>query len=83
MTPTQCRMARAATRLGVRNLARVAELGVDTVHRFERGDDRLRPETIAKMRAALEARGAEFIQAEDGAEGVVFRPPAANADPGS
>lgn len=68
MLPVQCKMARAALSLGVRELAAAAGVSPDTVARFERGDA-LKSATIAEIRAALEARGAVFI-ADNGAAGV-------------
>jgi transcriptional regulator with XRE-family HTH domain len=38
LLPVQCRMARAALGLGVRELAAAAKVSIDTVARFERGD---------------------------------------------
>jgi transcriptional regulator with XRE-family HTH domain len=57
--PVQCRMARAALGLGVRDLAAAAKVSVDTVARFERGDE-LKERTIDALRHALEVAGAEF-----------------------
>ena len=37
--PIQCRMARAALGLGVRELAAAAKVSIDTVARFERGEE--------------------------------------------
>jgi transcriptional regulator with XRE-family HTH domain len=52
-------MARAALGLGVRDLAKKAEVSPDTVARLERGEQ-LKESTIAAIRAALEAGGVEF-----------------------
>jgi len=57
--PVQCRMARAALGLGVRELAAVAKVSTDTVARFERGDE-LKERTIEALQRALEAAGVEF-----------------------
>ena len=38
LIPVQCRMARAALDLGIRELARSAKVSIDTITRFERGD---------------------------------------------
>jgi transcriptional regulator with XRE-family HTH domain len=57
--PVQCRMARAALGLGVRELAAAAKVSIDTVARFERGDE-LKERTIDALRRALEAAGVEF-----------------------
>jgi transcriptional regulator with XRE-family HTH domain len=58
--PMQCKMARAATGWGVRDLARQAKISPDTVARFERGE-LLRNKTIQAIRNAFEAVGVEFI----------------------
>lgn len=65
----QCKMARTATGLGVRDLAAAAEISPNTITRFERGED-LRPSTIKAIRAVLEAAGVEFIAKNGGGEGV-------------
>jgi transcriptional regulator with XRE-family HTH domain len=65
MNADQCRMARAALKLTVRQLAEMADVSPDTVVRLEAGDE-LKPRTFAAVRAALEAAGVEF-KAEDGA----------------
>ncbi|MGF6859658.1 transcriptional regulator with XRE-family HTH domain [Rhodobacteraceae bacterium MBR-64] len=72
MNATQCKMARAATGLGVRDLAKLASVSPDTVARLERGED-LRPATVAAIRAALEAAGVDFIEENGGGPGVRLR----------
>jgi transcriptional regulator with XRE-family HTH domain len=62
-TPVQCRMARAALGWGVREIARKAKVSVDTVARFERGDD-LKERTIDALQRALEAAGVEFTNGD-------------------
>ena len=62
-------MARAATGLGVRDLAKAASVSPDTVARLERGGT-IRPATIDSIRAALEAAGVEFIAENGGGAGV-------------
>jgi len=61
--PVQCRMARAALGLGVRELASAAKVSVDTVARFERGDE-LKERTVEALQRALEAAGVEFINGD-------------------
>lgn len=73
MTPVQCRMARAATGLGVRDLAKAAGVSPDTIARLERGET-IRAATVAAIRAALEAAGVEFIAENGGGAGVRLRP---------
>jgi transcriptional regulator with XRE-family HTH domain len=61
--PMQCRMARAALGLGVRDLAAAAKVSIDTVARFERGDQ-LKERTIDALQRALEAAGVEFTNGD-------------------
>ena len=61
--PVQCRMARSALGLGVRELAAAAKVSVDTVSRFERGDE-LKERTIEALQRALEAAGVEFTNGD-------------------
>lgn len=65
----QCRMARAALGLGVRDLAAAAEVSPTTITRLERGEA-LFPRTVQSIRAALEAAGVEFIAENGGGPGV-------------
>ena len=51
--PMQCRMARAALGLGVRELAAAAKVSIDTVARFERGDQ-LKERTIDALQRTLD-----------------------------
>jgi transcriptional regulator with XRE-family HTH domain len=76
MTPTQCRMARAALEWRTADLARAANVGANTVNRFETGRD-ARISTVEKLRSALEAAGITFIAENGGGVGVRFREPAA------
>lgn len=69
MNGLQCKMARAATGLGVRDLAKLADVSPDTVARLERGEN-IRETTIAGIRQALEAAGVEFIPENGGGAGV-------------
>jgi len=62
-------MARVALGLGVRDLAKLADVSTDTIARFERGE-LLKDRTVAAMRAALEAAGVEFIPENGGGAGV-------------
>jgi transcriptional regulator with XRE-family HTH domain len=63
LLPVQCRMARAALGLGVRDLAAAAKVSIDTVARFERGDE-LKERTIDALQRALEAAGTEFTNGD-------------------
>jgi|SRR5450631_864136 transcriptional regulator with XRE-family HTH domain len=76
--PVQCRMARAALGMGVRDLAAAAKVASDTVARFERGDE-LKERTVEALRRALEEAGVEFING--GQPGVRLKQaPGANSD---
>ncbi|MFG1280598.1 helix-turn-helix domain-containing protein [Xanthobacter autotrophicus] len=57
-------MARAALNWSTQELAAKAGVGVNTVNRFEAGQD-ARVSSVDKMRAALEAAGVIFV-AENG-----------------
>lgn len=59
ITSTQCRMARAAVKLTVEDLARAAQVGRSTVIRFERGDMVL-PAIKAAIKSAFEQTGLHF-----------------------
>jgi transcriptional regulator with XRE-family HTH domain len=61
--PVQCRMARAALGLGVRELASAAKVSIDTVARFERGEE-LKERTVEALQRALEAAGVEFTNGD-------------------
>jgi transcriptional regulator with XRE-family HTH domain len=60
---TQCRMARAALRLGVRDLATMAKVATATVWRLEAGEP-LKPRTIEAIQHALEKAGVEFTNGD-------------------
>jgi hypothetical protein len=68
MTGQQCRMARAALSMGVRDLAKLAKVATGTVTRLEAGEE-LKPRTVEAIQHALERKGVEFI----GDEGVRVR----------
>ena len=72
MLASQCRMARAALQMGVRELAEAAQVSTNTVTRFEGGED-LKPRTVAAIRAALEAAGVIFIDQNGNGPGVRLR----------
>lgn len=72
ITSVQCRMARAALGIGVRDLAERAQLSTNTITRFERGES-LYPRTVEAIRTALEAAGVEFIPENGGGAGVRLR----------
>jgi len=77
MTPAQCRMARAALEIGVRELAERADVSTNTIVRLERGEA-LKPRTVAAIRAALEAAGVVFVEENGEGPGVRLRKGALN-----
>jgi len=72
LLPVQCKMARAALGLGVRELAATADVSPETVVRFE-GGETLRARTVSAIRGALESAGVEFIAENGGGPGVRLR----------
>jgi transcriptional regulator with XRE-family HTH domain len=68
MTGQQCRMARAALNMGVRDLAKLAKVATGTITRLEAGEE-LKPRTVEAVQHALERKGIEFI----GDEGLRVR----------
>jgi transcriptional regulator with XRE-family HTH domain len=68
-------MARAGLGVGVRDLAKIAEVSTNTISRLERGEA-IYPRTLAAIRAALEAAGVEFIAENGGGAGVRLKAPA-------
>jgi transcriptional regulator with XRE-family HTH domain len=69
---TQCKMARVATGLGLRELAVLADVSPNTVSRLERGEE-LKPSTVAAIRTALESAGVIFVDANGEGAGVRLR----------
>lgn len=72
MKPEQCRMARAALGWSAQTLAKAAQVGINTVNRYERGGD-ARVSSVEKMRRALEEAGVIFIEENGGGPGVRLR----------
>jgi len=72
MNAAQCRMARAALQLGVRDLAGAAHVSPTTVSKLERGEQ-LHLRTVEAIRTALEAAGVVFIEQNGGGPGVRLR----------
>ena len=72
MLPVQCKMARAALGLGVRELAAKAGVSPDTVFRLEKGEA-LHQRTGVAIRKALEDAGVVFIDENGGGAGVRLR----------
>jgi transcriptional regulator with XRE-family HTH domain len=72
ITGLQIRMARAALKLGVRDVAKLARVSPATVTRVE-SDGPANASTVAALRTALEAAGVEFIDENGGGAGVRLR----------
>jgi transcriptional regulator with XRE-family HTH domain len=70
MNAAQCRMARAALQLGVRELAEKAKVSPATIVKFESSGE-LKERTVDAIRQALEAAGVEFTNG--GEPGVKLR----------
>lgn len=69
MNAIQCKMARVAVGLGVRELAEKADVSPNTISRLERGED-LKKSTVDSIRLTLEAFGVAFIPENGGGAGV-------------
>ncbi|BGE84649.1 MULTISPECIES: helix-turn-helix domain-containing protein [Methylosinus] len=72
MLPVQCRMARTALSLSVKQLADLADVSTNTVSRLEAGEE-LKPRTVAAIRAALESAGVIFVAENGEGPGVRLR----------
>src|SRR5216684_1758099 len=59
ITAAQCRMARAALKIGVLKLAAMAKVATSTITRLEAGEE-LKPRTVEAIQTALEKAGVEF-----------------------
>jgi len=68
--------------LGVRELAAAAKVSIDTVARFERGDE-LKERTIDALQRALEAAGVEFTNGDRPGVRLAKAATARSAGPGS
>ncbi|MBY3183342.1 helix-turn-helix transcriptional regulator [Rhizobium laguerreae] len=75
MLPVQCKMARVALGLGVRELASIAKVAPATISRLEAGED-LKERTVIDIRNTLEAAGIIFIDSNGNGPGVRLRDPA-------
>ena len=73
MNPAQSRAARGLLSITQTELARAASLGQSTVIDFERERRVVSAESVAAIRAALEAAGVEFIAENGGGPGVRLR----------
>ncbi len=60
ITGRQVRGARAMLEMSIEELAEAAQVGVQTVRRFELGESEPKVGTLVAIQRALEKRGAEF-----------------------
>jgi transcriptional regulator with XRE-family HTH domain len=72
LLPIQCKMARTALGLGVRELASSVGVSPDTIARLERGES-LREATILAVQSTLEAAGVIFVAENGDGPGVRLR----------
>jgi transcriptional regulator with XRE-family HTH domain len=82
MKAIQLRMARAAIRWGVRELAEKAGVTANTVARIENGAD-AKQSTIDALQRALEAAGIEFTNGDQPGVRLTKAAAARSAGPGS
>jgi transcriptional regulator with XRE-family HTH domain len=73
MTPAQLRMARAAVKLGVRELAELAGVATYTISRFETEQGGLRHDTAQKIEAVLARLGVRFTTDAEGRACICYR----------
>ncbi len=69
MTPEQLKMARAMTKMGVRDLAKAADVAPATITRLETGKGGINMRSSDALRAVLEAQGVQFLDTGDIARG--------------
>ena len=72
MNGLQCRLARTALGLGVRELAEKSGVSTNTITRLENGET-LKPQTVGAIRSMLEAAGVIFIDENGEGPGVRLR----------
>mgnify|MGYP001297818976 CR=1 FL=1 len=72
LTAAQSRMARTGLGLGIRDIAKLAGVSTNTLHRLE-SSEQLQSRTLITIRQTYETAGAEFIFSKDGRVGVVVQ----------
>jgi transcriptional regulator with XRE-family HTH domain len=70
MDALQCKLARTMLGLTVVETAKLCDVSHETIRRIEADDTTLKEKTIAKVRAAFEKAGVEFIAENGGGPGV-------------
>jgi DNA-binding XRE family transcriptional regulator len=69
LSPSHCRMARAALQIGIRDLAKLAKVSPNTISRLERGEA-LNRSTLEAIQRAFTKAGVELIPENGGGAGV-------------
>jgi transcriptional regulator with XRE-family HTH domain len=64
MNAVQCRMARAALQIGIRDIAKMAKVAPGTISRLEAGEE-LKPRTVEAIRHAFEKAGVAFTNGDE------------------
>jgi len=64
MNAVQCRMARAALQIGIRDIAEMAKVAPGTVSRLEAGEE-LKPRTLEAIQQAFEKAGVIFTNGDE------------------
>jgi transcriptional regulator with XRE-family HTH domain len=64
MNAAQCRMARAALLIGIRDIAKMAKVAPGTISRLEAGEE-LKPRTVEAIRHAFEKAGVAFTNGDE------------------
>ena len=65
LTADQIRMARAAVRISVRELAEASGVGESTILRFEGEKGGMQSGTLTRLQKALEKEGVVFLEADE------------------
>lgn len=73
MTPAQCRAARALISISQDDLAKAAQVGVQSLIAFENNKRTPYARTLDAIRTTLESRGVELIPENGGGAGVRLR----------
>lgn len=73
MDPSQLRMARAALKIGVRDLSVMAGVTTATITRYENERGGLNAVTHGKLKTALESAGILFLEQNGNGPGVRLR----------
>ncbi len=76
-------MARAATRLGVRQVAQLAGITPFTVSRYENEQGGLRLDTAEKLKRAFKQLGVSFLEDDGAGAGVRFQQQPGSPGPAS